>query len=73
MSEKDWKKPVYFVGGVIGLLAGLISAHLYARTAEENNQGEQPARISNADAFKLILAAVALVRQISDLAVRRTR
>jgi hypothetical protein len=72
MASNNWKMTTYLAGGVIGLLTGLAAAHLYARAAEENNAaGALPAKIETADAFKLGLALVALIRQITDLGARR--
>jgi hypothetical protein len=72
MADNNWKMTAYLAGGAIGLLTGLAAAHLYARAAEENSaRGALPAKIETADAFKLGLALVALVRQITDLGARR--
>ncbi len=71
MDAKNWKPTVYLAGGALGLLTGLAAAHLYARTAEENRLSDGvPNRIEAGDAFRLGLATLALVRQISDLAIR---
>ncbi len=71
MNNKNWKAIVYLAGGAIGLATGVVAAHLYARTAEENRLTDGvPTRIEAGDAFRLGLATLALVRQISDLAVR---
>ncbi|MFQ3536898.1 MAG: hypothetical protein SNJ58_13595 [Aggregatilineales bacterium] len=69
--RRDWKTSVYLLGGAIGALLGFLSAHLYARSAQENNNGQPPKPISTADLFRLSLAALALLRQISDLGVNR--
>lgn len=72
MANNNWKTTAYLAGGALGLLTGLAAAHLYARAAEGNNAvGAVPAKIETADAFKLGLAVVALVRQISELGARR--
>ena len=70
MADNNWKTTTLLAGGVLGLVTGLAAAYMYVRTAEENNTEGMPAKVETADAFKLGLAAVALVRQISDLAVR---
>jgi hypothetical protein len=70
MSDNNWKATTLLAGGVLGLVTGIAAAYMYVRTAEENNTEKMPARVEPADAFKLGLAAVALVRQIADLAVR---
>ena len=72
MADNNWKTMAYLAGGAVGLVTGLAAAHMYARAAEENNAvGMVPAKIETADAFKLGLAVVALVRQISDLGARK--
>jgi hypothetical protein len=69
MSRNNWKTLAYLAGGLVGLLAGLASAHLYRRSAEANElTSGAPARIEVGDAFKLGLALLALIRQITDLA-----
>ncbi|MFN7208912.1 MAG: hypothetical protein ACK4P1_00785 [Aggregatilineales bacterium] len=70
-APPNWKTPIYLLGAALGALLGFLSAHLYARSAEENNKGQPPKPISTADLFRLSLAAIALLRQISDLGVRR--
>ncbi len=70
MADNNWKTATLLAGGALGLVTGLAAAFLYVRTAEENNTEGAPVKIETADAFKLGLATVALVRQISDLAVR---
>jgi hypothetical protein len=70
MADNNWKTTTLLAGGALGLVTGLAAAYMYVRTAEENNTEGLPAKVETADAFKLGLATVALVRQISDLAVR---
>lgn len=69
--QNNWKTSRFALGGVLGLLAGLASAYLYTRSAEENNSGRPPARISTGDIFRLVLSAVGLVRLISDMGADR--
>jgi hypothetical protein len=71
MRENNWKTPVYILGGALGLVAGLISAYLYARTADESNAGAPPGRIRTGEAFRISLAALSLLRQISELGIRK--
>jgi hypothetical protein len=73
MSRNNWKTIIYIAGGLAGLLTGLASAHLYKRTAEANQlTSGSPARIEVGDAFKIGLATLALIRQITDLASRKS-
>lgn len=67
-KDKPWKPAAYVTGGVVGLLLGVVSAHLYAQSVEENTlDDEPPARIGTADIFKIGLTAFGLLRSISDL------
>jgi hypothetical protein len=50
---------------------GLTAAHMYSRAAEENGEEGLPARIETGEAFKIGLAAVALIRQISALGAKK--
>ncbi len=70
-SRRNWKTSAYVIGSLLGALLGFLSAHFYTRSAEENNNGQPPKPISTADLFRLSLAAIALLRQISDLGVNR--
>lgn len=70
--RRNWKMSAYVIGSLVGALLGFLSAHFYARSAEENNSGQPPKPISTADLFRLSLAAIALLRQISDLGVNRS-
>ena len=70
-SEGSWKTITYALGAAVGLVMGLAAAHLYTRAAEENGEAGVPARIDTGDAFKIGLAAVALIRQISALGAKR--
>jgi hypothetical protein len=65
-SENNWRRSAYMTGGLLGLLAGLISAHLYTRNIETAGQ-KQPGQISNASLIQIMIAAITLMRQISEL------
>ena len=67
----NWKPITYLIGAVVGLVMGLTAAHMYSRAAEENGEDGLPARIETGDAFKIGLAAVALIRQISALGAKK--
>jgi hypothetical protein len=66
-KQGDWKMQTYLRGGLIGLMVGLIAAHLYTRAAEETNGDKLPARVSASDLVKVSLAILGLVRQITEL------
>ncbi len=68
-ATESWKAPVYFVGALIGVVFGLISAHMYARAVEENNEGVTP-RVETGEAFRLGLTAIGLMRQITELGAK---
>ena len=68
-QRSDWKSLVYLIGGAIGIVVGLLSAHLYTRAVEENNDGEQP-QLGTGDVFALGMATLALVRHVTDLGAR---
>ncbi len=73
-SEPDSRKTItYIAGAAVGLVVGLAAAHMYSRTAEENyGEVTAPRSIETGDAFKIGMSLVALVRQISDLAVKKS-
>lgn len=66
LPETSWKTRVYAVGAVTGLAAGLLSAYLFARAAEESDN-LAPQRIKTMDALKLGVAVLAIIRQVTDL------
>ena len=70
-NENNWKSITYLIGAALGLVMGLTAAHLYTRAAEENGEAGLPARIETGDAFKIGLAAVTLIRQISALGAKK--
>ena len=67
--SSSWKSQVYVLGAAIGSLFGLISAYLYARSAEEDaeRQGGKPPKIPTGQVLGLGLAALGLVRQITEM------
>lgn len=65
-SGLNWKTKSYVIGAALGICLGLLSAYLYVRSAEET-RGNSPGRVRTADAMKLVIALLALVRQIADL------
>jgi hypothetical protein len=74
MSSKDypdtqWKTRVYVLGTAIGSLFGLASAYLYSRATEEDvaRGGGKLPRVQTGELLGLGLAALALVRQITEM------
>lgn len=71
-NGNSWKNITYLAGAALGLVIGLTAAHMYARAAEEHGQAGLPAKIDTGEAFRIGLAAVALIRQISALGAKQT-
>ncbi len=68
-STPNWKSQVYMIGAAIGALFGLASAYMYTRAAEEDvgRNGGKPNRASTGEVIGLGLAALAMVRQITEM------
>jgi len=64
-ESESWKQRTYITGIAIGSLAGLFSAYLFARAAEENEDGK-PQQMSTGTLISLTLAVLGLVRQIAE-------
>ncbi|MBK8932947.1 MAG: hypothetical protein IPM76_11650 [Chloroflexi bacterium] len=64
-GNENWKVKLLVVGTVIGAAIGLGTAYLMARTAEENVGG--PPKINTADALRIGINAIGLVRGIAAL------
>jgi|GEM_PF-351703 H+/Cl- antiporter ClcA len=64
----NWKLQTYVVGLGLGVLFGVISSYLYVRAAEEDvtRRGE-PAPVKTTELIGLGLAALAVVRQITEM------
>ena len=69
-QKTDWKVPAYVVGGLIGVVVGVVSAHFYTQSVEENQPGARPVKLETGDLLKLGLAAVGMVRLVSDIGAR---
>ncbi len=65
MTEEDWKTRNYLAGAFIGAVLGVMSAYLFARSAEENDTGK-PEPIPTGTLIGLLLSVMALVRQIAE-------
>lgn len=61
----DWKKKTYLIGSFVGAGLGFVSAYLFARAAEENEQEGAPS-ISTGALIGLLLSALTLIRQIAE-------
>jgi len=67
----DWQPRVYIVGGIVGLALGLLSAHLYIRSAEENFAAASPTTPTAGDTVKLGVALLGIVRTITEWGARK--
>lgn len=67
-QNTDWKPQAYVFGTLIGAGMGFLASYLFARAADEDpeNAGERPA-LQTAQLFSLVLAAIGLLRQISEM------
>jgi hypothetical protein len=61
----DWRARTYLLGALAGLAMGLISAYLFNRSAEENDEGK-PQQIPTGTLIGLILSVITLIRQIAE-------
>jgi len=60
------KSRVYLYGGFLGLGVGLLAAHLYGRSIQENvKEGEEKSLTVN-DMIKLGMLILSIVRQVAD-------
>lgn len=68
-NNSNWKRQSYVMGATVGLLFGLISAYLFNRAAEDDAErsGGQPSRIQTGQLVGLLLAALGVARQVSEL------
>ncbi len=66
--NKDWRVKAYVIWSAVGLIFGVVSAYFYTRAAQEyaERSGEPP-RPGTGELLGLLLAAVAAIRQISEL------
>lgn len=69
-DNKPWKMPTYVLGGVLGVVIGVLSAHFYAQSVEENQPGSKPVKLDTGDMIRLGLAAIGMVRMVSDIGAR---
>jgi hypothetical protein len=70
-QDNGWKNITYLTGAALGLVVGLAAAHMYTRAAEESGEAGLPARIDTGEAFRIGMAAIALVRQVSALGAKK--
>ena len=61
-----WKTRTYIVGWLLGTLLGLLSAYLFVRSAEEENNSPDEVSLSVGTMLSLSLAILGLIRQIAE-------
>lgn len=73
VQEIGWQPRVYAVGGIVGLALGLLSAHLYIRSTEENPvaAATEPVTPSAGDAVRLGVALLGIVRTVTEWGARK--
>ncbi len=65
-KDESWKQRTYVMGVGLGAFIGMMSAYLFVRSAEENPELGRPAPIQTGTLISLLLAVLALVRQIAE-------
>lgn len=68
-GDMDWRSRVYLLGGVVGIILGLISAHFYVKAADET--GGQPETPSSRETVRLGLTLLGIIRTITEWGSRR--
>jgi hypothetical protein len=68
-SSNNWKSQAYITGITAGTLLGVIAAYLYTRAAAEDvaRNGGKPQSVGAGEIIALGLAALGLIRQITEL------
>jgi hypothetical protein len=64
-NPMNWKNKFLLAGTIVGALAGLGTAYLLARTAEE--RGDGPPEIKTVDALRATVGLIGVVRAIAAL------
>ena len=74
MNNELDKTTIYFWGGLVGFVIGLVSAHLYNRAVEENAIDENVVtKISTMDIMQLGLKVMGIVLENQDRIGRPNR
>lgn len=63
--NQEWKPRLYAIGVALGALMGFVSAYLFARSAEEGEDGK-PQPIPTSTLLGLFLAGLSFIRQIAE-------
>ena len=65
-KSDEWKTQTYTLGTLVGMAFGFISAYLFARAVEEDENG-RPKKVKTLRLMSVSLAALTLMRQIAEL------
>jgi len=69
VNEKNiTNRTILLLGGLIGLAAGLATAYLLIRNQEKTGRA---IKITSSDGMKLGMSTVSLIKQVSDIAIKR--
>ncbi len=63
--DTAWKTRTYALGVVAGAVMGLLSAYMFTRAAEENEDGK-PDAIPTGTLIGILLSVLGLIRQIAE-------
>lgn len=63
--ETSWKTRTYAMGILAGAAMGFISAYMFTRAAEENDDGK-PQAIPTGTLIGILLSVLGLIRQIAE-------
>lgn len=63
--DNAWKTRTYALGLIAGAVMGLISAYMFTRAAEENDDGK-PNAIPTGTLIGILLSVLGLIRQIAE-------
>lgn len=66
-KRAQWKTRSYALGTLIGAALGFLSAYLFAREAEENDEIDDQPDIPPSVLLGLALSIVSLIRQIAEM------
>ena len=64
-NSQEWRTRTYVMGAFLGAGMGLLSAYLFNRAAEENEEGK-PHPIPTGTLLTLVLSVITLIRQIAE-------
>lgn len=64
-TQDNWKSRLYLSGAMMGAVVGFLSAYLFARSAQEDENGK-PQPIPTGTLIGLLLSVMTLMRQIAE-------